>query len=152
LRVAVTGPLFGALGAQALLREGRAPARARRLRRVPTRDQVQAWLDAYVAAWRAYDPQAIGALFTDDATYAWHPYEEPARGRDAIVAAWLGDRDEPGSWEAEYVPSLVEGDRAIATGRTRYPKAGKVFSNLFELEFDADGRCRRFVEWYVEHR
>jgi hypothetical protein len=26
-----------------------------------------------------------------------------------------------------------------------------VFSNLFELEFDAQGRCARFVEWYVRH-
>jgi len=35
---------------------------------------VQTWLDAYVEAWRTYD-------------------------RDAIVASWLEERDEPGSWE-----------------------------------------------------
>ena len=119
--------------------------------RVPTRAQVQEWLDAYVAAWRTYDADAIRELFTADATYAFHPYDEPLRGRDAIIAAWRGDRDEPGSWEADYAPSLIDGDRAIARGETRYPRAGKVFSNLFELEFDADGRCRRFVEWYVKH-
>jgi hypothetical protein len=142
-------PLFAVHGARALLREG--PARRRRLPPVPTRAQVQEWLDAYVKAWRAYDTDAIGALFAPDATYAFHPYDEPVRGRDAIVAAWLGDRDEPGSWEATYAPLVIEGDRAIATGETRYPGAGRVFSNLFELEFDAHGRCRRFVEWYAEH-
>jgi hypothetical protein len=35
-----------------------------------THDDVQRWLDAYVDAWRTYDPAAIGALFAEDATYA----------------------------------------------------------------------------------
>ena len=34
-----------------------------------THDEVQAWLDAYVAAWRSYDRSEIGALYADDATY-----------------------------------------------------------------------------------
>ena len=116
-----------------------------------TREHVQAWLDRYVAAWRSYDEAAIRDLFAEEATYAYHPYDDPERGRDAIVAAWLDEPDAAGSWEAEYAPSLIEGDRAIATGRTRYLDDGKVFSNLFELAFDADGRCTRFVEWYVKH-
>jgi ketosteroid isomerase-like protein len=116
-----------------------------------TSDDVQAWLDAYVQAWRSNDEAAIRELFTRDATYAFHPYEEPVRGSDAIVAAWLQEPDDPSSWEASYAPSLVAGQRAVATGETRYPKRGRVFSNLFELELDADGLCTRFVEWYVEH-
>ena len=39
---------------------------------------------------------------------------------------------------------------AIVTGETRYTD-GEVFSNLWQLEFDADGRCSRFVEWYLRH-
>jgi hypothetical protein len=114
-----------------------------------TREHVQAWLDAYVDAWRSYDAAAIGELFAADARYAYHPYDEPERDRDAIVAAWLGERDEPGSWEAAYSPALIEGDRAIATGETRYAR-GDVFSNLFQLEFGTDGRCTSFVEWYMK--
>jgi hypothetical protein len=114
-----------------------------------TRDQVQQWLDAYVAAWRSYDAAAIGDLFAADATYAYHPYDEPERGRDAIVAAWQHKPDAPGSWEASYSPALVDGPRAVTTGETRYTD-GEMFSNLFELEFDADGRCTRFVEWYIK--
>ena len=49
-------------------------------------------------------------------------------------------------------PFPDRGDRAIATGETRYLEDAKVFSNLFELEFDADGRCTRFVEWFMEQR
>ncbi len=116
-----------------------------------TREHVQGWLEAYVGAWRSYDASAIADLFAADAAYAYHPYDTPLRGRDAIVADWLDERDDPGSWEAEYAPAVVEGDRAVATGETRYVRSGRVFSNLFELEFDADGRCTRFVEWYLEH-
>ena len=115
-----------------------------------TREQVQAWLDAYVEAWRSYDEEAIRALFAEDATYAYHPYDEPLRGPDAIVAEWLSERDEPGSWEAAYAPALIDGNRAIAKGQTRYRDDGRVYSNLFELEFDADGRCTRFVEWFMK--
>ena len=116
-----------------------------------TRDQVQGWLDAYLRAWRSNDEATIRGLFAPDATYAYHPYDEPLRGRDAIVAAWLDEPDDPASWEASYAPSLIDGRRAIATGQTRYLESGDVFSNLFELEFDADGRCTRFVEWFMKH-
>ena len=114
-----------------------------------TSEQIQDWLDAYVAAWRSYDHAAIGALFRDDATYAYHPYDEPLRGRDAIVASWLEDPDEAGSWEARYAPLVIDGERAIATGETRYAN-GRTFSNLFVMRFDDDGRCADFVEWFIE--
>jgi ketosteroid isomerase-like protein len=115
-----------------------------------TREQVQAWLDGYVEAWRRNDAQTIGALFTEDAEYRFHPYDDPERGREAIVAAWLDEPDEPGTWEASYAPHLVDGDRAVATGETRYAD-GQTFSNAFVLAFDQDGRCREFTEWYMEH-
>lgn len=114
-----------------------------------TREGVQAWLGAYVAAWRSYDRAAIGELFAENAAYRYHPYDEPERGRETIVSGWLDEPDEPGSWEASYAPLLVEGDRAVATGETRYAD-GQTFSNLFVLEFDGDGRCRDFTEWYME--
>jgi ketosteroid isomerase-like protein len=115
-----------------------------------THEQVQAWLDAYVAAWRSYDAEAIGDLFSADALYRYEPYAEPLRGREAIVADWIGDRDEPGSWEAAYAPLVVDGDRAVATGETRYAN-GRRFSNIYVLRFDGDGRCAELVEWYMEH-
>jgi hypothetical protein len=116
-----------------------------------TSEQVQEWLDRYVEAWRTYDEDAIRALFAPDAEYAYHPYDaEPERGHDAILEAWRHEPDEPGSWEAAYSPSLIEGDRAIAKGKTRYLDDGRTYWNLFELEFDGDGRCTRFVEWFMQ--
>jgi ketosteroid isomerase-like protein len=116
---------------------------------VLSRETVQRWLDDYVAAWRSYDTDAIGALFAPHATYAYHPWDEPLQGPDAIAASWLDDQDKPGSWAAHYAPALIEGNAAIATGETRYTN-GTHFSNLFELEFDDEGRCTRFVEWYLQ--
>jgi hypothetical protein len=111
---------------------------------------VQRWLDDYIAAWRSYDEAAIRALFGPGATYAYHPWDEPLRGADAIAASWRGNRDEPGSWEAAYAPALITGNAAIAKGETTYAD-GEVYSNLFELEFDDAGRCTRFVEWFLLH-
>ena len=45
------------------------------------------------------------------------------------------NRDAPGSWEASYRPLMVDGDREIATGETRYSD-GNVYSNLFVMRFD----------------
>ena len=66
---------------------------------------AQEWLDRYIAAWLSYDPEAIAGLFTEDVVYRYHPTGDPVVGREAVVAAWLGDpdsadastRDEPGT-------------------------------------------------------
>jgi hypothetical protein len=54
-----------------------------------TRQAVAAWLASYVHAWETYDRQEIAGLFSDDASYAYHPWDEPIRGREAIVDSWL---------------------------------------------------------------
>lgn len=115
-----------------------------------TPDALQEWLDVYVAAWRSYDPDAIGALFTDTASYAYHPWDtgdEIVRGREAIVANWLEEQDEPGSWEAAFRPGPVDGNRAVAVGVVRYAD-GRTYDNLFQLRFEGGG-CAEFVEWYM---
>lgn len=113
-----------------------------------TAEHVRMWLASYLEAWRTYDPDLIGDLFAVEATYAYHPWDEPIRGREAIVADWLREPDPPGSWDAEYRPLLVAGRDVAVEGRTRYAD-GKVYENLWILEFDDDGRCSSFVEWYM---
>ena len=113
-------------------------------------EDVQRWLDSYVDAWRTYEPEAIGALFADDAVYAYTQIGEPVRGRDAIVADWLSEPDEPGSWQAAYRPLVVEGDQAVAVGQTTYAN-GRTFENVYVLRFAADGRCAELTEWYWQH-
>jgi ketosteroid isomerase-like protein len=116
-----------------------------------THDDVRKWLEAYVDAWKTYDRAAIAALFTEDATYAYHPWDEGealVRGRDAIVADWLEEQDPPGSWEAHYESLMVDGDQAVATGTTRYAN-GNFYWNLWLLHFGEEGRCAEYVEWFM---
>jgi len=58
-----------------------------------TRTDVDSWLEGYLKAWRTDEPEQIGALFTEDATYSPSPFREPWRGREAIVAKWIDGGD-----------------------------------------------------------
>ncbi len=124
---------------------------------------VDRWLERYVEAWKTYDQDQITALFSEDVSYRYHPYDEPILGRDAVVASWLGEsdhpgastRDEAGTYDAAYRAVVVDGEVAVATGKTTYSAVpgGPVssrFDNCFVMRFDSAGRCAEFTEWYVE--
>jgi len=124
---------------------------------------AQEWLDRYVAAWLSYDPEAIGALFSDDVTYRYHPSDEPTVGREAVVASWLGEsdeerastRDQPGTYDASYSPVAVDGDVVVATGTSSYRETPdgpvtRIYDNCFVMRFDDAGRCSDFTEYYVK--
>ena len=78
------------------------------------------------------------------------------------VQAWLepageaSTRDEPGTWEAQYEPFSVDGDRAVAVGWSRYytdlskSTIQNLWDNVYLLEFGVDGRCSSFTEYFVE--
>ena len=124
---------------------------------------VDRWLEAYIEAWKSYDPERIGALFTEDVRYRYHPYDDPVEGNDAVVESWLGEgeapgastRDQEGTYDATYRAVAVDGDVAVATGSTTYTaepggRIEKVFDNCFVMRFDPAGRCRDFTEWFME--
>jgi hypothetical protein len=118
------------------------------------RARVQEWLDGYIRAWASNDAAEVSALFTEDAVYSYGPFSDELVGRDAIARSWLEDPDVPGSWEAEYRPILVEGQTAVANGRSRYFNADRSlrdeYDNIFLISLDADGRCAEFREWFME--
>ena len=125
------------------------------------RAAVDRWLTDYVAAWKSYDREAIAALYSKDAWARYHPWDEPIRGRGAIVESWFGvgegtpGRDAEGTYEAEYRTIAVDGDVAVAVGRSTYVSepggpATEVYDNCFVMRFDGDGRCAEFTEWFME--
>jgi ketosteroid isomerase-like protein len=127
------------------------------------RTVVDKWLEAYVEAWKSYDREQIAALFADDVTYRYHPYDDPVVGRDAVVESWLGEgdhpgastRDDEGTYDASYRTIALDGDVAVATGTSSYAATPggpveKLFHNCFVMRFDADGRCTEFTEWYIQ--
>ncbi len=131
-----------------------------------THETVQAWLDAYMHAWETYDAGEVEALFSEDAEYRFHPADDPEKGRDAIVEAWVNpgpggtasDRDAPGTYIGEYRPYAVDGNRAVAVGTSTYftdasrSNVDRIYYNNWLLEFDDEGRCRSFIEYYMKPR
>jgi ketosteroid isomerase-like protein len=128
-----------------------------------TRENVDRWLDAYVEAWKSYDRDQIEALFAEDITYRYHPEDDAIEGRAAVVDSWLGEgenpdaseRDEPGTYDASYRAAAVDGDVAVATGVSSYrDRPGgavvRVYDNCFVMQFDSEGRCRAFTEWFMK--
>ena len=110
------------------------------------------WLRAYGRAWETRDPSAAAELFTEDATYQETPFDEPARGREAIAKYWsrvtagqegvrfgheiLAMADDVGiaRWWASF--ESVRSDTAVE------------LDGIFVIRMDADGRCEEFREWW----
>ncbi len=128
-----------------------------------TRDEVNRWLGRYVEAWKSYDRGQVEALFAEDISYRYHPYDEPIEGRDAVVESWLGegehptasDRDEPGTYDAFYRCVAADDDMAVAIGSSSYKERPdgpvvRVYDNCFVMRFDGEGRCREFTEWFMQ--
>jgi SnoaL-like domain len=121
-----------------------------------TKGDLQSWLDRYIQAWRANTEAQIEELFTEDAIYLFHPYDqgpEAVEGREAIVAAWLETPDDPNAWEAAYEAWALDGDRGVALGTSRYLATSDIpertFHNCFLMRFADDGRCSEFTEFYM---
>jgi ketosteroid isomerase-like protein len=121
-----------------------------------TNAQFQDWLDRYVAAWKSYDPKQIGDLFAENAEYRYHPADDPVVGRDAIVADWLGGKDEPGTYDARYEPLAIDGENHVARGWSRYLNADgsprDEYWNVYVVRFDDKGRATSFTEYWIRTR
>ena len=122
------------------------------------RQDFQDWLDRYVDAWKTYIPDRIGALFSEDAEYRYHPQDEPERGRDQIVSNWLETRDEEGTYDAEYHPLAIDPDGThVASGWSRYfeTPGGSMrdeYRNIYVMLFNDAGECTSFTEYCIQHR
>jgi uncharacterized protein (TIGR02246 family) len=112
-------------------------------------DAVTAWVANYRKAWQSNDPDDIGDLFAEDATYFTEPFAKPWTGRETIVAEWLKIKDEPGTTTFEWHPMIVTDDLAIIAGTTIYPE--DTYSNLWILRLDNSGQARQFTEWWMKH-
>jgi uncharacterized protein (TIGR02246 family) len=116
------------------------------------RAAVSEWVDRYVDAWTSNDPDAIGALFADDARYFTAPYREPWSGREAILQGWLDRKEEPHEWRFQFEVKAVDGDLGVVAGTTDYVAgegAPESFSNLWLIRLDVRGRCTEFIEYWM---
>jgi ketosteroid isomerase-like protein len=115
-------------------------------------ERFDAWLDAYRVAWETRDPDAVVALYTEDATYQETPFDEPMRGHDAIRDYWTKEVVEAQS-DIRFSSRVlaVVGDTCLAhwhcTFRRRSGK-GAELDGVFLFDLAGDGRCRTFREWW----
>ncbi len=106
------------------------------------------WIDAYRRAWESNNPEDIAALFTADARYFPAPYGQPWEGREAVVQGWIAAGDEPGTTTFAWEPVAITDEVQVVRATTTYPD--KVYSNLWVLRLDADGRCREYTEYWMQ--
>jgi ketosteroid isomerase-like protein len=109
---------------------------------------VTAWMNDYLRAWDSNAPDAIRALFTDDAEYRTAPFDVPRAGIDAIIAGWVEDQDQPGDHEFTWNLLGIDGDLAFVEGDTIYGEDRR-YANLWVMRFADDGRATSFTEWYM---
>jgi SnoaL-like domain len=113
-----------------------------------TRDQLQAWIDAYERAWRTAGTDPLRELFADDAGYSTAPFEAPFRGLAAIAELWEAGRDGP---DEEFTmtsePVAVEGETGVARIEVRYGDDGTHYRDIWIVRLDDSGRCVHFEEW-----
>jgi uncharacterized protein (TIGR02246 family) len=113
------------------------------------RTSIEQWVSRYRTAWESNEPDDIRALFTPDAEYYTGPSEQPWRGHDDIVAKWTEYADQPGdtSYTSEVV--AIDGDLGVVQLTVDY-REGRLYDNIWFVELEADGRARRFTEWYMK--
>lgn len=107
---------------------------------------MMAWVEAYEAAWRDDDVDAVGELFTADAVYRPSPYEDAIVGLDAIKDFW--PEDDGTSFTMVAAPVAVDGATAVVRVLVRYDRPRRQeYTDLWLLHFDDDGRVDSFEEW-----
>ena len=129
------------------------------------RSSVQDWLDRYSAAWELVRRRRRSARSSrptpTTATTRRTGRRRPSVGADAIVeptGSTAESRRRTGTYDSHYEPYAVDGDRAVAVGWSRYytdatkAKLEREYRNAYLLEFDAEGRCTDFTEFFMETR
>lgn len=110
------------------------------------------WLEAYGRASAEDDPQASAELFARNAKYYETPFDEPMVGRDAIYKYWEMGTKSFKDKESTYEILSMKGNLGIARWVSKFTdiKSGKrlVLDCIFLVEFDNNGRCSTFREWW----
>jgi hypothetical protein len=116
-------------------------------------DAARSWMQKYIAAWTTNEPDAIRALFTEEAVYATRPQDkDPWRGHDQIVESWLEARDEPEEWTFDWWVLGTDGGLAFVQGFTHYLGDRPSYDNLWVIRLEPDGRASEFTEWFMERK
>lgn len=114
--------------------------------------RFEAWIEAYGKAWIARDSNRFGALFAEDAIYYWTPFNEPLKGREAIVAAFSkavgGERDiEYGARVLYTSAELGAAHWSAALTKLRGGKRQHL-DGIFVVVFNEAGKAISLRQWH----
>ena len=119
---------------------------------VLTVEAFQEWLNAYGAAWHARDPSAAIRIFSHDAHYHWTPFGPPKVGHLEIADAWGQATRRQEGINFRYTTWFVSGSRGVAQWHTTFTRTATglpvEIDGVLLAEFDADGLCCLFREWW----
>lgn len=115
-------------------------------------DGIRSWLSAYGQAWERKETSAFVALFAPDVRYYWTPFEEPKQGQKEVAQAFESAVARQESIGFRSTVLLADGRSSLAHWHCafdRVPGGWRVeLDGIFQMEFDAEGRCRVFREWW----
>ena len=113
-----------------------------------TREDVERWVAAYEAAWRASGTEALAGVFAANASYSLDPYAPTLTGLDAIAEMWDAERPGGEEFEMSHEVVAVEGDTAVIRAHVRYRRPrDQEYRDLWVIRLDADGLCTHYEEW-----
>jgi ketosteroid isomerase-like protein len=108
-------------------------------------------LDAYGAAWAAFDGDGWVAIFTEDAEYHEDPFSEPLVGHNALRAYLLHEAEAKRDVDLTVERHWVSGSTVLAAWHAswiaRADGRSVRVSGFMTAEVADDGRISRFREW-----
>lgn len=112
--------------------------------------RVEEWAERYARAWEEADDNAVGALFTEDATYRSDPFKEPYKGRDGIRRYWREVTATQANVEVAVGRTLAIESRALVEWWTQMDSGGTpvTLPGALILDFDERGLCRALREYW----
>jgi hypothetical protein len=116
------------------------------------RERLRTWLDAYGRAWMARDAEVAATLYTEDGTYQVTPFEEPLRGREAILQYWFGVARTEENIHFGHEILAVTPEHGVARWWASFvrvpPGLPTKLDGIFLIVLNADGRCKSLREWW----
>jgi hypothetical protein len=113
------------------------------------RNQLELWIAAYEAAWRAQGTAALPRLFSPEASYSTGPYQRAHLGLESISKLWEAERASEGeTFELHAEILAIDHDTGVVRTAVHYEEPRQQeYRNLWVIRLDEEGRCVHFEEW-----